>query len=165
MWKERLEPSLGNRAFASKQTETPQIDAFRRGGRDFESGSGLPSRQAAEISSERNGPWLRCIHCGSRVARTVDRIMVGGRLSHVFNNPAGYIFEIGCFAEATGCAVRGSPTMEFTWFAGFSWRFALCTGCGSHLGWFYQSMTGAGFYGLILANLVEDSPGSSSKGD
>jgi hypothetical protein len=43
---------------------------------------------------------------------------------------------------------------HFTWFAGHVWSFALCRGCKSHLGWFFEKGETT-FYGLVLANLVE----------
>lgn len=140
----------------TKNVRPPGIEAFQKGEKRPGTFKGLPERQNETAEGDGDGRWYRCRHCGSRVARAGDRINVNGRFSHVFNNPSGYIFEIGCFAAAEGCVNEGQPTLEFTWFAGFSWRFALCASCRSHLGWFYQSMKGASFYGLILANLTEE---------
>ncbi len=99
---------------------------------------------------------IRCADCGFGITTAKERIEMEGHHSHVFNNPAGYLFEIGCFASAPGCVNRGEPTMEFTWFAGFAWRFALCGNCSAHLGWRYQSGGGRSFYGLILDSVRED---------
>ncbi|GBC59993.1 hypothetical protein DENIS_0935 [Desulfonema ishimotonii] len=99
---------------------------------------------------------IRCGQCGSRITTAGDRMDMNGQHRHVFNNPAGYIFEIGCFGRAEGCASRGTPTMEFTWFAGFAWRFAMCGKCNAHLGWHYISSGGSSFYGLILDHLIEE---------
>ena len=107
-------------------------------------------------TDEENEKAIRCANCGFGITTAKERIEMDGRHSHVFNNPSGYLFEIGCFASAPGCVNRGEPIMEFTWFAGFAWRFALCGGCSAHLGWLYQSGSGRSFYGLILAHIVED---------
>lgn len=142
-----------------KALQPLRIEVFKMDKKRLRSFKGLPALQTDDTDGERDDRWLRCTHCGNNIARAADRISVNGRFAHVFNNPAGYIFEIGCFAMAEGCVNEGHPTLEFTWFAGFSWRFALCGSCRSHLGWLYQSMKGASFYGLILANLSEESRG------
>ena len=134
------------------------MEAFRLEENRPDGYKGLPSQKAGDASTDREERWLRCIRCGGRVVRSADRIRVGGRFDHVFNNPAGFVFEIGCFAAAEGCVTEGAPTLEFTWFSGHSWCLALCGACGAHLGWFYQSMGGGGFYGLILSNLSEERP-------
>lgn len=105
---------------------------------------------------DRQGRTIRCVNCGHKVTRNSYRIEMNGRHRHVFNNPAGYLFEIGCFGAAEGCSNQGTPTLEFTWFSGYSWRYALCAKCGFHLGWLYQSSGGGAFYGLILSHLAEE---------
>jgi len=57
-------------------------------------------------------------------------------------------------SSANGCVNYGTPTLEHTWFQSYSWRYALCSNCHTHLGWFYQSGNDS-FYGLILENLEE----------
>ena len=79
---------------------------------------------------------------------------VNGKSEHVFFNPQGDVFELGCFAAATNLLSAGPKTDEFTWFAGFAWQATVCMGCGVHLGWRYTGDAG-GFYGLILAELDE----------
>ena len=51
-------------------------------------------------------------------------------------------------------SAEGDPTGDHTWFAGYLWCFALCRGCGRHLGWHYQSDGGGdNFFGLIKDRL------------
>jgi hypothetical protein len=69
---------------------------------------------------------------------------------HVFNNPVGIQFEIGCFSQAGGCYMRGEPVSEWTWFTGYRWCYAHCASCHMHLGWHYSGTDGNGFFGLIL---------------
>lgn len=102
------------------------------------------------------GRRLCCRVCGLPVTDTASRVSVAGSHRHVFTNPAGVVYEIGCFAAAPGCAGAGTPTADFTWFPGYRWSFALCADCGTHLGWRYAAGAG-GFYGLILDRLVEES--------
>ncbi len=81
-----------------------------------------------------------------------QQISVNGSHSHTFFNPAGIVYELGCFRNALGCGAVGEATMEFTWFAKHSWRFGLCLSCETHLGWLYETVEQA-FYGLILTRL------------
>jgi hypothetical protein len=82
------------------------------------------------------------------------RVAVDGSHRHVFANPHGHVFEIGCFAAAPGCAAVGSPTSDFSWFPGTLWQIAVCVACGLHLGWRYIQSDGVTFYGLILDRLL-----------
>ena len=107
-----------------------------------------------EQNSEKDEKKIRCKICGHRMTSDEKKIDVNGRHQHVFSNPIGMIYEIGCFSEANGCVNYGTSSLEHTWFAGYSWRYALCSNCHTHLGWFYQSADDS-FYGLILENLEE----------
>ncbi len=79
-------------------------------------------------------------------------IAVDGSHEHVFTNPAGISYRIGCFSDAYGCLVHGTPTDEFTWFPGYRWCFCTCSQCRTHLGWFYHDGE-KHFFGLVLAYL------------
>lgn len=98
--------------------------------------------------------FLRCRTCGQPVARAQDRIAMNGRHGHALFNPAGQLFEVGCFAAAPGCRYEGEFTFEFTWFPGYAWRFAMCRRCDAHLGWEYRGAAG-GFVGLIMTEIRE----------
>jgi len=93
-----------------------------------------------------------CAACTTRVAGEDAAIEVGGAHRHRFVNPAGLEYEIACFRQAS-CLADGEPTLEFTWFPGFAWSYALCANCRAHLGWLYES-DATRFFGLILARLV-----------
>ena len=93
-----------------------------------------------------------CAACTTRVAGEDAAIEVGGAHRHRFVNPAGLEYEIACFRQAS-CLADGEPTLEFTWFPGFAWSYALCANCRAHLGWLYESES-ARFVGLIVARLV-----------
>jgi hypothetical protein len=81
-------------------------------------------------------------------------ITVNGQHQHTFTNPAGLTYEIGCFSLAEGCVVHGEPTLEHTWFDGFSWNFSVCSSCLLHLGWFFQRGKES-FFGLIIDRLAD----------
>jgi hypothetical protein len=106
----------------------------------------------AEPEGEPEGQ-LYCFACGSAVTRLRERIAPGGAHSHTFTNPAGYVYRIGCFRSAPGCAQAGELTREYSWFSGYAWRYALCAACRVHLGWFFQGPE-PDFFGLILDRLV-----------
>lgn len=96
---------------------------------------------------------LRCTFCLEPVAYAKDRISVEGSHIHVFTNPSGIVFEIGCFALAPGCRTVGQASDEFTWFPGCTWQIAVCGKCTGHLGWCFASES-ARFWALILDRLV-----------
>lgn len=125
-----------------------------------------PADGAAELAAvegaSRSGPLLACTSCRSPVTSRGEAVVVDGCHDHTFFNPAGVLFEIGCFARAPGCEVLGTPTAEFTWFPGTRWSYGTCRACGTHLGWHFEGRGGEGFYGLISSRLVEiDEPGRS----
>lgn len=99
---------------------------------------------------------ILCKVCHYPITSLDQKIQVNGTHHHIFGNPTGFVFEMGCFASANGCVNYGAPTLEYTWFNGFAWRYALCSYCHLHLGWFYQSPSDH-FYGLILNQLLEPS--------
>ncbi|HLO77668.1 MAG TPA: cereblon family protein [Magnetospirillum sp.] len=97
-----------------------------------------------------------CAQCGQFMTRARLGIRMNGEHEHVLFNPAGILFRVVCFSDAPGAVAVGNASHRFTWFAGFTWRIALCKGCGIHVGWMYE---GAGapavFFGLIRSMLVE----------
>lgn len=109
-----------------------------------------------ETDDHESGKPLLCRFCRKKITYRGAAIEVNGAHKHVFANPGGFVFEIGCFRIAPGCVNHGAPTLEFTWFSGFTWRFSLCSRCHSHLGWHYLSKDSASFFGLIMSNLIED---------
>ena len=115
------------------------------------------NRPAGEEQQERAvkpAEAICCLACGAAVTGKDQKIQVSGSHSHTFFNPAGIVFELGCFHQAPGCLVVGAPSTEFTWFPGHIWRIALCRNCRIHLGWMF-AMEGNTFYGLILSKLRE----------
>lgn len=97
---------------------------------------------------------LRCIQCRHPISDDFARIAISGSHRHVFANPHGIVFDVGCFAVAPGCVIGGEPTQDFSWFPGTSWQVALCAVCGLHMGWRYTTTDGQRFFGLILDRLI-----------
>ena len=97
---------------------------------------------------------LYCKACGNAITAKDQAITVSSSFRHTFFNPAGIVFELGCYKQAPGCMIAGVPSSEFSWFSGYLWSFALCLSCEAHLGWCFESGTSV-FWGLILNKLKE----------
>lgn len=119
---------------------------------DRQSGAGRPDVKVVEEDQSEPEKSICCKFCGFPVTTRDQKISVGSSHTHTFFNPAGIVFELGCFKAAPGCLVSGDPTSEFTWFAGYLWNFSHCRNCRAHLGWFYQQEE-RNFFGLILTKL------------
>jgi len=100
----------------------------------------------------KDEPAILCRACSHTITTGDQQIEVAGSHRHTFFNPVGIVYELGCFARAPGCSLAGEASAEFSWFAGYVWRIALCGKCGIHLGWRFQSAE-MSFYGLILSHL------------
>lgn len=131
---------------------------FLKIGPHEEKQTGLGEKEAPG-EDDSGGAGLLCRRCLSLITSDRQRISVNGAHCHTFANPHGIVFEIGCFRNAAGCGTVGKPTSEFTWFAGYQWRIAVCGACLTHMGWRFDSASGPGFYGLILDCLVESDAG------
>ncbi len=97
-----------------------------------------------------------CAACRTRITWQQASISINGSHKHVFVNPAGLVFEVGCFSMAENLSGLGGVTSEFTWFPGYSWQTVICSNCLSQIGWCYYSKEGSMFFGLILDRLIED---------
>lgn len=131
----------------------------RQGGTPGGGAHGDPGAVPGDTPAEAGDPGgdlLLCRQCRHTVTTTGARTLIRGAHCHVFCNPHGHVFEIGCFRSAPGCSHMGPLSLEFTWFAGYAWQVALCGGCRGHLGWRYAHTDGSVFHGLILQLLVEE---------
>ncbi len=116
-------------------------------------GSRLAGRHRREHDDEERGERLLCAACRHGVTRTGWRIAVNGNHEHRFVNPHGILFQIACYRRAPGCAHRGDEVHEYSWFAGYGWRVAICGRCATHLGWGFRSQNDL-FHGLIIERLL-----------
>jgi hypothetical protein len=108
---------------------------------------------AVETREER---VLRCARCSHALALEKDRASPDGKHVHVFVNPSGIEYTIGCFREAAGCVGWGEPSSFWSWFPGHAWRMALCGACTAHVGWSFVAVAdeSQGFFGLILDRIA-----------
>lgn len=104
---------------------------------------------------------ILCVACGHRLSDTQARIQVAGRHAHTCVNPSGYVYRIGCFRSAPGCAGAGEWSTFWSWFAGYAWQVACCASCSVHVGWAFQGADGS-FHGLVLDRIREDDAGPSA---
>jgi hypothetical protein len=70
--------------------------------------------------------WL-CVICNRKITSDKERFEYNNRNEFQFINPNGYSFDILTFSNADGCIEIGEPSLKFTWFAGHSWSYALCS--------------------------------------
>ncbi len=99
--------------------------------------------------------FLHCLECHYPITRKSERILMNEKYRHVFANPHGYIYQIGCFAQASGCVLASQESSHFSWFPGYTWQIALCGQCWTLLGWAFQASKNR-FFGLILDKLTEE---------
>ena len=110
-----------------------------------------------------HGKAVRCAYCKTVITYQGNAEHIQGQHVHSFINPGGYEFTIGCFRRAW-CKVMGLPMLEWSWFNGYTWQYALCPQCQEHLGWFYRSSPDdSAFYGLILDRLIIEQAGSDAE--
>lgn len=117
-------------------------------------GPGLELDDQSAGKTENDDNFLLCKQCRHRISHASERVRVQGAHRHTFVNPQGFIFEIGCFANAPGCRQVGLATDDFSWFKGRWWKIAVCGNCRIHIGWLYLSTSLPGFYGLILDRIT-----------
>ncbi|MBU1342634.1 MAG: hypothetical protein KKE44_22745 [Proteobacteria bacterium] len=111
----------------------------------------LSYEETKTISQEEK--IIVCSYCNNPITDPSKQLIVNNSFRHIFANPHGYVFEIGCFSEAGGCTKASDSSSEFSWFAGFSWQIGICNACSTHLGWVFAS-DAKRFYGLILEKLI-----------
>ncbi len=110
------------------------------------------SKNSAETKTEEEDLFC-CAVCLHSITHKVNAFSVLGQHEHYFTNPHGHQFLIGCFDEASGCRNTGDWVSQYSWFAGYLWRYSLCDACQTHLGWQFRSDHDS-FYGLISTRLI-----------
>lgn len=111
---------------------------------------GAPQDKAS-VSSEDSIVCRQCLHV---ITSRAERNIINGAYRHTFANPEGIVFEIMCYRDAWGCGYVGPASPEFTWFAGYVWRIAVCANCHVHLGWRFSKSGGRFFHGLISSRIT-----------
>ena len=110
-------------------------------------------------------PGIVCKNCNALVTKPQFAIHTQEGFSQNFANPAGHVFEIGCFTTASGCCAGSARSSQFTWYPGYDWCIGICRNCTFQLGWIFlpvrqnfrqnfRQNPGSKFYGLILDHLI-----------
>ena len=97
---------------------------------------------------------LLCCNCSTLITRENQRFSKEGKHLHTFFNPAGIVYEIGCFRSASGCLAHGAVSSDFSWFSGYRWQIGVCIACLEHIGWYFRGGNSP-FFGLIVNRLKE----------
>ena len=98
---------------------------------------------------------LLCAQCGHLVTKASEKIEVFGLHEHSFTN-LGYLVEVGCFRNASGCIGTNRISTGYSWFRGYAWQVAGCRACAIQLGWqFTGDAAPAVFFGLIRSRLAD----------
>lgn len=111
----------------------------------------LPAEETGSLTQEDE--IIVCAACNHHITDLSRQIIVNNSFHHIFANPHGHVFEIGCFSDARGCRSSSMSSYEFSWFPGYSWQISVCNYCSTHLGWVFSSDSRR-FYGLILEKLI-----------
>lgn len=109
---------------------------------------------ANDKTTASTGDGIVCRQCLQGITSTAERTMINGAYAQTFANPEGIVFEITCYRHAWGCVYVGPSSPQFTWFAGYVWRIAVCANCHVHLGWRFSTGKGHFFHGLITNRLI-----------
>lgn len=123
---------------------------------DPKPGKGKPGVIAAPRDKEEtaSAEAVLCRQCLHVITAPAEHRVINGAHAHTFANPEGIVFEIVCYRSAWGCGYVGPASPEFTWFAGYVWRIAVCANCHSHLGWRFSAPDGHFFHGLIGSRVI-----------
>lgn len=92
---------------------------------------------------------ILCKQCRFHLTSSDRAMVVEGHHEHIQCNPQGYTFVFKCFSRVPGGILSGEATRNYSWFSGYSWQYAHCQGCGSHLGWYFHNHHDESFFGLI----------------
>ncbi|KHN77169.1 Protein cereblon [Toxocara canis] len=118
---------------------------------------------------------LLCRHCGHTVThssmllneksplalRSYNMSVLGkDQVVQLFQNPVPQTFNV-ITALTADLQLSGKAYMHATWFPEHEWTICVCSRCGTHLGWYFQSgniqkKSTKSFVGLILDSLISD---------
>lgn len=108
---------------------------------------------------------LTCTQCTKVIGDTSDifSMSVEGPQG-TFVNPGGYVHEMLTLSKASNLTYNVRPSTEHSWFPGYAWKIAKCSGCLCHVGWKFtatkRKLKPLKFYGLtrkaVKAKLVWD---------
>ena len=115
----------------------------------------LLDNDEAQKSATQHG--IYCASCDHLLSQHVSRLDCQGSHIHTRLNPAGVQFTFACFAGIEHVVIRGTPTLEHSWFHGYHWQLLFCQHCQNHLGWDFSSVSDC-IYGLITNRIAIHEP-------
>jgi len=120
-----------------------------------------PDREQLEAGGveDENQRGIVCAECRERLTSRTASIVVNRHHEHRFMNPGGRIFVMRCFSDAPRVHAMYAPTADYSWFAGFLWRYAHCGNCAFHLGWLFLPLPtepAPSFLALITSCIVDE---------
>lgn len=77
-----------------------------------------------------------CGTCRNVIGNLNEAVEICGRRFHTYQNPQDIRFNLLTIPKLHA-NVNGAPTTQGTWFPGYTWQFANCETCDTHLGWFF----------------------------
>ena len=109
--------------------------------------------------------YFLCKRCRNKISIYNDIFAVSkGAVNVNYCNPAGYIHETLTVKKTFESAVKlvEKPSIEFSWFPGYSWQIAICSQCYTHVGWKFaavnnRNLTPRTFFGLSCKSLLVQS--------
>ncbi|KAK4274250.1 hypothetical protein QN277_017502 [Acacia crassicarpa] len=101
---------------------------------------GISYRLRREIELLECVNLVRCRNCQTIIARRSDMLVMSseGPLG-AYVNPGGFVHEIMTLHNASGLALVGRATTEYSWFPGYAWTIADCATCESQMGWLFTA--------------------------
>lgn len=122
---------------------------------------GISYRLRREIQLLENFDRIKCKSCQTVIASRSDMLVMStdGPLG-AYVNPSGYVHEIMTLLKASGLALIGIPTEEYSWFPGYAWTIAYCATCEYQMGWLFSStnkkLKPRSFWGIRSSQVADD---------
>lgn len=122
---------------------------------------GISYRLQREIQLLKAFNLIKCRICKSLIAKRSDMVVMSndGPLG-AYVNPHGFVHETITVGKATGLALDGGPSMDYSWFPGYSWTMASCAECESSIGWLFRAtrknLRPRSFWGIRSSQIADD---------
>lgn len=122
---------------------------------------GISYRLRREIELLENFDQIKCRSCQTLIANRSDMLVMSseGPLG-AYVNPSGYVHEIMTLLKASGLALIGVPTEEYSWFPGYAWTVAYCATCEYQMGWLFtatnKKLKPRSFWGIRSSQVADD---------
>ncbi|KAI3677278.1 hypothetical protein L1987_86901 [Smallanthus sonchifolius] len=122
---------------------------------------GISYRLRREIELLENFDQVKCRSCQTLIANRSDMLVMStdGPLG-AYVNPSGYVHEIMTLLKASGLALIGVPTEEYSWFPGYAWTVAYCATCEYQMGWLFtatnKKLKPRSFWGIRSSQVADD---------